>query len=223
MLFDTIQGRKRNPTPQRHAYRSPPRRPNPLTYRQFQEYRMLKTLIDFLPIVVFFLGYVLPGGDIYRATLALMIAMPVQLLVGYAMTRSLSRMHLISTALVLVLGTATLVLKNDLFIKWKPTVIDWLFAAVFLGSQLFTGKSLIERAAGDAIELPDAVWRKLNMAWVVFFVLLGALNLLVVYSFSESTWVNFKLFGTLGLTLVFMLLQGLWLQRHLPQEAEEES
>ncbi|MEO0421018.1 MAG: septation protein A [Pseudomonadota bacterium] len=184
---------------------------------------MLKTLIDFLPIVVFFLGYVLPGGDIYRATTALMIAMPVQLLVGYAMTRSISRMHLISTALVLVLGTATLVLKNDLFIKWKPTVIDWLFAAVFLGSQLFTGKSLIERAAGDAIELPDAIWRQLNTAWVVFFVVLGGLNLLVVYNFSEATWVNFKLFGTLGLTLVFMVLQGLWLQRHLPQEAEEES
>ncbi len=184
---------------------------------------MLKTIIDFLPVAVFFLAYFLPGGDIYRATLALMITMPIQVFVGYLHARSISRMHLISTGLVLVLGTATLVLKNDLFIKWKPTVIDWLFAAVFLGSQLITGKSLIERAAGESLELPGHIWRQMNYAWVAFFIVLGALNLLVVYNFSEAIWVNFKLFGTLGLTLVFMLLQGLWLQRHLPQEAEEEN
>lgn len=184
---------------------------------------MLKTLIDFLPVAVFFLAYFLPGGDIYRATLAMMIAVPIQLLVGYLMSRSVNKMHLVSAALLLVFGTAALVLRNDLIIKWKPTVLDWLFALVFLGTQLFTGKSLLERAAGEALTLPAKVWRQLNYAWVGFWLLLGTLNLVVVYNFSEAFWVNFKLFGTLGLMLIFMLLQGLWLRQFLPEDAEEES
>lgn len=182
----------------------------------------MKTLIDFLPVVVFFLAYFLPGGDIYRATIALMIAMPVQVIGGWALTRSVSRMHLISAGLVLVLGTATLVLHNDMFIKWKPTVIDWLFAAVFLGSQVLTDKPLIQRAAGETLRLPDEIWRQMNLAWVAFFFVLGLLNIVVVYNFSEAVWVNFKLFGTLALTLLFMVAQGFWVQRHLPQEAEED-
>jgi intracellular septation protein len=194
----------------------------------------MKTLIDFLPVIAFFVAYFVPGpADIYRATVVLMIAMALQVSTLWLMDRVrkarasdavplLNRMHLVSAGLVLVLGTATIVLHNDLFIKWKPTVVDWLFAAVFLGSQLFTGKSLIERAAGDNLTLPAPVWRSLNLAWVIFFFVLGVLNLVVVYNFSEAIWVNFKLFGSLALTFLFVLAQGLWIQRHLPGETQTE-
>lgn len=183
----------------------------------------MKTIIDFLPVVAFFLAYFLPGGDIYRATIVLMITMPVQVLAGYLLTGGVTKIHLVSLVLVLILGAATLVLKNDMFIKWKPTVIDWLFAAVFLGSQLVTGKPLIQRAAGEALQLEDRIWRQMNLAWVVFFFVLGVLNLVVVYNFSEAIWVNFKLFGTLALTLAFMLAQGFWVQRHLPSQEGKDS
>jgi intracellular septation protein len=194
----------------------------------------MKTLLDFFPIAAFFVAYFLPTPDIYRATIVLMITMVVQVTILWLMdqrrtsssvgtARHLSRMHLISALLVLVLGTATIVLKNDLFIKWKPTVVDWLFAAVFLGSQLFTGKSLIQRAAGESLTLPDRVWRNLNTAWVCFFFTLGVLNLLVVFNFSEAVWVNFKLFGSLILTFAFVIVQGLWIQRYIPKEEEPDA
>jgi intracellular septation protein len=194
----------------------------------------MKTLLDFFPIAAFFVAYFLPTPDIYRATIVLMITMVVQVTILWLMdqrrtsssvgtSRHLSRMHLISALLVLVLGTATIVLKNDLFIKWKPTVVDWLFAAVFLGSQLFTGKSLIQRAAGESLTLPDRVWRNLNTAWVCFFFTLGVLNLLVVFNFSEAVWVNFKLFGSLILTFAFVIVQGLWIQRYIPKEEEPDA
>jgi intracellular septation protein len=194
----------------------------------------MKTLLDFFPIAAFFVAYFLPTPDIYRATIVLMITMVVQVTILWLMdqrrtsssvgtSRHLSRMHLISALLVLVLGTATIVLKNDLFIKWKPTVVDWLFAAVFLGSQLFTGKSLIQRAAGESLTLPDRVWRNLNTAWVCCFFTLGVLNLLVVFNFSEAVWVNFKLFGSLILTFAFVIVQGLWIQRYIPKEEEPDA
>lgn len=192
----------------------------------------MKTLLDFFPVIAFFLAYFFPSPDIYRATVVLMVAMVAQVSFLWLLDRRrrlrsadatplLNRMHIVSAALVLVLGSATIVLKNDLFIKWKPTVVDWLFAVVFLGSQVLTGKSLIQRAAGENLPLPDRIWRNLNTSWVIFFVVLGVLNLVVVYNFSEAIWVNFKLFGSLALTFVFVLIQGIWIQRHLP--AEEES
>jgi intracellular septation protein len=194
----------------------------------------MKTLLDFFPIAAFFVAYFLPTPDIYRATIVLMITMVVQVTILWLMdqrrtsssvgtSRHLSRMHLISALLVLVLGTATIVLKNDLFIKWKPTVVDWLFAAVFLGFLFFRGKSLIQGAAGESLTLPDRVWRNLNTAWVCFFFTLGVLNLLVVFNFSEAVWVNFKLFGSLILTFAFVIVQGLWIQRYIPKEEEPDA
>ncbi len=125
-------------------------------------------------------------------------------------------MLLLSAALVLVFGGITLAVRDKQFIMWKPTVLDWLLAAVFLASgwRVFGGRPLIQRLmeATDAqISLTSASWRALNLMWVVFFLLMGAANLVVFRIFDEATWVNFKLFGMLGLTFVFIVLQSLWI------------
>jgi intracellular septation protein len=101
------------------------------------------------------------------------------------------------------------------FIKWKPTVVNWLFGLVFLGSQFFGQRTLIERMMGHAIAAPSPVWSRLNWAWTLFFVFMGLLNLYVAFNFSEDTWVNFKLFGMMGLTLVFVFAQAFYLSRYM--------
>lgn len=113
-------------------------------------------------------------------------------------------------------------MKDPIFIKWKPTVLDWLLAALFLGSQALGRKPLIERMLGGQLELPAHLWRRLNMAWSTFFVTMGGLNLYVAYRFEETTWVNFKLFGVLGLTVLFVILQSLYLSRYLPEPKPEK-
>ena len=109
-----------------------------------------------------------------------------------------------------------------MFIKWKPTVVNWLFGAAFLLAPLVTSRTLIERLMSHAVTLPDLVWRRLNVAWAAFFLALGALNLFVAFSFEETVWVNFKLFGLMGLTLLFALAQGFYLVRHMPAESAPE-
>jgi intracellular septation protein len=122
-----------------------------------------------------------------------------------------------------VFGGLTLALRDPTFIKWKPTVVNWLFAGAFLLSQLFMRRSLLRRMMDHAVALPDAVWLRLNTAWVLFFFSMGVVNLYVAYNYSEQTWVNFKLFGFLGLTLAFMLAQGFYLARHMePQHPTTE-
>lgn len=103
---------------------------------------------------------------------------------------------------------------------WKPTVVNWLFAAAFLGSQWFMEKSFLQRMMEQAVEMPDITWKKLNYAWVIFFIVSGIINLLVAYNFSEDTWVNFKLFGMLGLTIVFIIGQSLFLYRYMDQKEQ---
>jgi intracellular septation protein len=101
------------------------------------------------------------------------------------------------------------------FIKWKPTIVNWLFAVAFFGSQFIGHKNIIERMMGDKIELPHNTWRTLNLAWVGFFILSGAVNLYVAFNFSEDVWVDFKLFGLLGMTIVFIILQGIYLSSQM--------
>ena len=169
----------------------------------------MQLLIDFFPIVVFFVVYKLAG--IYWATGAIIVAMGLQMGVQWLRERKVSRMLLVSTALVALLGGVTLVLRNPLFIQWKPTVVNWLFAAAFLGSEFIGKRNLTERVMGHAVQLEPAMWRQLNLIWVVNFAFLGAANLFVVYNFDEDTWVNFKLFGMLGLTLLTAIGQAFWI------------
>jgi intracellular septation protein len=130
---------------------------------------------------------------------------------------------LISGALVLVFGSITLALRNPLFIQWKVTVVNWLFAAAFLGSQLFSEKTFTQRMMGHAIELEPALWRQLNILWVVNFAVIGALNLYVMYNFDEQTWVYFKTWGMIGLSLLMAVGQAIWISSRGTDPADRGS
>jgi len=175
----------------------------------------MKFLFDFFPVLFFFVAYKV--YDIYVATSVLIIACLIQTVGHWAVHRKFEKSHVITLLLVSLFGGATLLLQDEMFIKWKPSVINWLFGTAFLGSQFIGRKNLIERMLGAQLELPQPVWRNLNSAWGSFFIALGFLNLYVVYNFSTDIWVNFKMFGLLGLTLAFMLLQGLYLARYLKE------
>ncbi|MBI3774965.1 MAG: septation protein A, partial [Gammaproteobacteria bacterium] len=142
--------------------------------------------------------------------------------VGYSWYkhRRVETMQWITLVLIVVFGSATLILKDEMFIKWKPTVLNWMFAAAFLGSQYIGKKSLAERMLAANINLPHEVWTRLNWSWVTFFVFLGCANLYVVYHFDTDTWVNFKLFGMMGLTIAFVVLQAVFLSRYVKPEPE---
>jgi intracellular septation protein len=169
----------------------------------------MQLLIDYIPIVIFIAAYFFK--DIFFATGVLMATMPIVLALQWLMTRKINKIYLASTALVLVLGTATLYFRNATFLYWKPTVLNWAFAVAFLGSQWFGEKTFVQRMLGAAAELNRNQWIRLNLMWVAFFIVVGAVNLYVAYNFSEEFWVKFKLFGMLGLTLIFVVIQSLWL------------
>jgi len=184
---------------------------------------MKKLLFDFFPIVIFFAVYKYTGNMI-TATAVLIPASIIQVAYSYWRTRKIEKMYLVTLALVVVLGGATVIFENKAFIQWKPTIVNWLFAAAFLGSQFIGKKNILQRMMGSQLELPQAIWSRLNYMWVSFFVFSGAINLYVAFSgqFSEEAWVNFKLFGMLGLTLVFIILQGIYLTRHIDREQMEK-
>ncbi|MDH3276452.1 MAG: septation protein A [Gammaproteobacteria bacterium] len=180
----------------------------------------MQLLIEFLPIVIFFVAFKIYG--MYVATAALMVAMTVQIAVQWLRYRTVSKMLLVSGLLVALFGTATLLLRDPIFIQWKPTIVNWLFAAAFLGSQFIGEKTIIERIMGHAIELPTQLWRQLNIMWTVNFLVLGGANIYVVYNFDEATWVNFKLFGMLGLTLLTAIGQTIWIAARTSGQQQEE-
>lgn len=180
----------------------------------------MKLLFDFFPVIIFFAAFKLFG--IYTATAASIAAAVIQVAVHWLRTRRFETTHLITLGVLAVFGSLTLILHDATFIKWKPTVVNWVFAAVVLASQ-FTRKTVLERLLGQQVSLPPAIWRRTNLSWGVFFLAMGALNLYVAFYYApnaspearEALWVNFKVFGMLGLTLVFVLLQGIWLAKHM--------
>jgi intracellular septation protein len=173
----------------------------------------MKLLLDFLPILIFF-GVYKTTGDLITATAVLIPVTIVQVAVVYWLTKKLEKMALVTLALVIVLGGLTVLLNDGWFIMWKPTVVNWLFATAFFGSHFIGNKPIIERLLGHAIALESKQWLTLSFAWIAFFVFSGILNLIVAYQFSEDVWVNFKLFGLLGLTFVFLIIQGVWISKH---------
>jgi len=178
----------------------------------------MKFLFDFLPILLFFVAYKL--YDIYVATAVLIVASLAQVGWLHFRHRRVEQLPLITAGLVLVFGGATLLLQDETFVKWKPTVANWLFGLVFLGSQWIGKKTVMERMLGKTMELPAAVWVRLNLAWAVFFLTMGVTNLYVAFHFDTDTWVDFKLFGMLGLTLAFVVGQSFYLARHLKTDTE---
>jgi intracellular septation protein len=180
----------------------------------------MKFLYDFFPILLFFIAYKL--GDIYTATAVAIAAAAVQTLVFWIRHRRFEKMHLITFGLLLFFGGLTLLLRDPVFIKWKPSVVNWLFAAVFLGSHWIGEKPIVERMMRHAIQAPPPVWLRLSWMWITFFISIGLLNLYVAYTYSEETWVNFKLFGMLGITFAFVIGQGFYLARYMIEEKSGE-
>jgi len=177
----------------------------------------MKFLFDFFPILIFFIVYKLHG--IYWATGSAIIVSVLQILYMWIKHRRVEKMALMSMLLIVILGGATLILHNPWFVKWKPTVIYWLFASVFFASR-FSEKCLVERMMGAQLSLPPARWKIVNRWWVEFFALMGTLNLYIIYHFNTNTWVNFKLFGILGATIIFVFIQAFYLARNVPSDTK---
>lgn len=177
----------------------------------------MKFLFDLFPIILFFIAF--KFGDIYTATIVAMVATFGQILWVYYRHRKIDAMQWISLILILIFGSLTIFLHDKTFIQLKPTVLYWLFSAILFISSEFFKKNWIEILMGKQITLKTenthSVWLKLNRAWSAFFLFMGALNLYIAFEFSEETWVNFKLFGSTGLLVVFVILQGVWLSRHM--------
>ena len=210
----------------------------------------MKLLFDFLPILLFFatfklteghsdaaaafatehFGALVSGGivghteaPVLLATLVVIAATFAQVIYLKARRRKVDTMLWVSLGLVTVLGGATVWFHNETFIKWKPSVLYWVMGlALWLGQALFH-KNLLQRLMGNQLQLPAPVWQRLSVMWIAFFGLMGLLNLYVAYSYSTSTWASFKLFGTMGLMLLFTLAQGLYLARYLEADASAEA
>lgn len=207
----------------------------------------MKLLLDFLPLLLFFatfkfaeghsewaaafatqhIGFMVSGGvvgaeqaPVLLATIVVIAATLVQVATLKLMGRKIDLMLWITLTLVVVLGGASVWLNNPTFIKWKPSAAFWAMAAVLWGSQAFFKKNLLQSMIGNDLKLPAPVWKRLNLAWVTFFGLMGALNLYVVYSFSTSTWATFKVFGVYGLMIAFTVAQVIYLSRHLQDDTD---
>lgn len=200
----------------------------------------MKFLFDLLPVILFFAAYKLAGaqpeashalaaqwlGDgigltqapILIATAVAIVATFAQIAIVWGKHRKVDTMLWVSLAIIVVFGGATLFFHNPTFIKWKPTALYWLFGGVLLGSAVVLKRNLIRKMLEAQIQLPEDVWGRLNLAWAGFFIAMGLLNLYVAYSFSEEAWVNFKLFGGMGLMFAFVLGQGFYLSRYLEEE-----
>jgi intracellular septation protein len=209
----------------------------------------MKLLLDFLPIILFFgafrladahadvaarfatdhLGFAVSGGvvgpaeaPVLLATVVVILATLLQITVLLAMRRKVDTMLWVTFALIAVLGGATVWFHNPTFIKWKPSVLYWAMSVGLWASQAFFGKNVLHSLVGEQLELPPAVWQRLNFAWIAFFALMGVANLYVAYSFSTSTWASFKVFGLSGVMLVFMVAQGAYVSRYVKDEASAE-
>lgn len=210
----------------------------------------MKLLLDFLPILLFFgafkyseahkewaaqfatehFGFMVAGGTVGQSEAPVLLATVVVIVATLAQVawlklkgRKVDAMLWISLGLVVVLGGLTIYFHSETFIKWKPTGLYWAMALAFLLGPWLWGKNLLKALMGAQLVLPEAIWQKLNLAWVAFFVFMGLLNLWVAYNFSTDAWVNFKLFGGIGLMFAFTLGQGLWLQKHLPPEPPQDA
>jgi len=175
----------------------------------------MKFLFDLFPVILFFAAFKL--ADIYVATAVAIGATLLQIGLLAAMRRKIDTMLWVSLGIIIVFGGATLVLRDETFIKWKPTVLYWMFGIALAGAQLL-GKNLMRGVLGAQMQLPEPVWRKVNWSWVAFFAFMGCANLFVAFNFTTDQWVNFKLFGGTGLMLLFVVVQALFLARHMQED-----
>ncbi len=194
----------------------------------------MKQLIDFIPLILFFIVYKLDPrtvefagqsfelGGIFSATGVLIASSIVVYGVILLVQRKLEKGQWLTLLACLVFGGMTIAFNSETFLKWKAPVVNWLFAAAFAGSHFIGKQPLIQRIMGHAISLPQPLWTRLNIAWVMFFLFCGAANLFVAFTFHEF-WVDFKVFGSLGMTLLFLIAQGVFLARHMHDSAPENN
>jgi intracellular septation protein len=180
----------------------------------------LKLLFDLFPVILFFVAFKIWG--IYVATAVAIGATVAQVAYVLARGRKVANMQWMSLVIIVLFGGATLLLRDETFIKWKPSVLYWLAGAVFLGGLAFR-TNLVKAVMSEGIAMPEAAWTKLCIAWGLFFLFKGTLNLWVAYTFDTDTWVNFKLFGGMGLMFAFVIAQAFWIAKHLPEEPPEEA
>ncbi|MBK8064090.1 MAG: septation protein A [Betaproteobacteria bacterium] len=178
----------------------------------------MKFLFDLFPVILFFVAFKFAGT--YTATAVAIVATFAQIGWVWFRKKKVEPMLWVSLGVIVVFGGATLIFQNETFIKWKPTVLYWLFAAVLAGAQLGLRKNLIRVMMGAQIQLPDAVWPRLLWSWVGFFAVMGVLNLWVAYNFATDLWVNFKLFGGMGLMFAFVIGQALFLSKYIEEPKE---
>jgi intracellular septation protein len=181
----------------------------------------MKFLFDLFPVILFFVTFKIYG--IFAATAVAIAATFGQIGWVWYRHRKVDKMLWISLVIIVIFGSATLILQDETFIKWKPSVLYWLFAAALLIAHAVFKKNLIRAMMQEQIILPDQIWARLNASWAMFFALMGAANLYVAFNYSTETWVNFKLFGFMGLMLAFVLLQGLMLAKYMEDKEDKET
>ena len=181
----------------------------------------MKLLFDLFPVILFFIAYKTHG--IYAATAIAIVASIGQIGWLKLRGRKVDNMQWASLVIIVVFGGMTLLFRDETFIKWKPTVLYAAFALALLVSRYLMRKNLIEAMMSKQVRLPDPIWDRLNLAWVIFFASLGVLNIVIAQPFSPDVWVNFKLFGSLGLTVLFVIAQALYFSRHIQEEPADAS
>lgn len=181
----------------------------------------MKLLLDFLPLILFFAAY--KFGDIFIATAVAIVGT----LLATAFTKlqggKVDKMQWVSLGIVVVLGGATLITHNETFIKWKPTVFYWFVALALMAGQWLFRKNILKSLIGHQLQLPEHAWLVLTLSWTVFFAVMGALNLWIAFTFSEATWVNFKVFGGMGLMVLFIIAQAFYLRNHIQYPDGEDA
>ena len=207
----------------------------------------MKLLFDLLPVILFFVAFKGAGAQpeaslalaqawlgplmfdgkvpanqapILIATAVAIVASVVQVGWQFARRRKVDVMLWISVAVIIVFGGATIWLHDETFIKWKPSILYWLFGAILVGGRLVFGRNLLRAVLGAQLDVPDPVWERLLWVWIAFFAAIGAVNIAVAYSVPTEAWVNFKLFGLMGITFAFTIGIGLWLARHMKEAPE---
>ena len=195
----------------------------------------MKQILELIPLILFFLAFKMDGetleilsfsyqfDGIYSATAILMAATGIQVVLTRLITGKVEKQLLWLFGIIVVAGSATLILRNDIFIMWKPTVFNWGLALVLLGGLLLGKKSLLEKMLGQQIELPATAWLRLNQLWIANFSIVGSLNLYVAYNFSQAAWVNYKLYSSIGFTLALMIITMIIVVPHIKDKADESS
>jgi len=179
----------------------------------------MKLLFEMFPIILFFAVY--KFKDIYTATAVAIAASIIQIVYAYIKNKKVEVPMIIGLAVIVIFGGATLIVHEELFIKWKPTVLYWLFSVIMIVGRLIFKKNIIYELLHTQINAPSQIWEKMNIMWIIFFAAVGGLNLYIVYNYSTDVWVNFKLFGILGCMILFLVIQAMMMAPYLKNDSEE--